>query len=315
MAREADIRIGISGWSYAPWRGKFYPKGLPQKQEMTYVAETFRSVEVNGTFYGSQRPKTFIRWVQETPEDFVFAIKGPRYITHTRRLRHVEKPLANFFATGVLGLGKKLGPILWQFPPNFKFDADLLENFLKLLPHDMRDAAKLARKHDKGFGGAVPRVSSNLSVRHAMEIRHASFVTPDFIKLLRAHRVALVCADTVDWPRLMDVTADFVYCRLHGSRELYASGYSARALDDWARRVAAWSRGVEPRGGDRASGQKPRKTAARDVFVYFDNDMKVKAPHDALQLVEKVGKRLKRRIGRQPHERQTRQRERLRLTP
>jgi uncharacterized protein YecE (DUF72 family) len=232
------------------------------------------------------------------PGYFVFAVKGPRYITHTRRLKDVEKPLANFFATGVLQLGAKLGPILWQFPPNFKFDADLMENFLKLLPKDARAAAKLARRHEKGFGSAAAfRIATNHAIRHAIEIRHRSFVTPEFVKLLRRHRVALVCADTVEWPRLMDVTADFIYCRLHGSEELYASGYSARALGNWARRVADWSQGREPRGGERASDGKPRKRATRDVFVYFDNDMKVKAPHDAKALVEKVGKILKRPIG------------------
>jgi uncharacterized protein YecE (DUF72 family) len=295
MARRADIRIGISGWSYAPWRGKFYPKGLPHRQELQFVGETFRTVEVNGTFYGSQRPKSFAKWSQAVPDDFVFAIKGPRYITHTRRLKDVEKPLANFFATGVLKLGAKLGPILWQFPPNFKFDAELMGNFLDLLPKNARAAAKLARRHEKGFGSAAAfRVSENHVIRHAIEIRHPSFVTPEFVKLLRKHRVALVCADTVEWPRLMDVTADFVYCRLHGSEELYASGYSARALGNWARRVADWSHGREPRGGERASDGKPRKRATRDVFVYFDNDMKVKAPRDARVLTEKVGKILKR---------------------
>jgi uncharacterized protein YecE (DUF72 family) len=299
MARKADIRIGISGWTYAPWRGKFYPEDLPHKRELSYVGEKFRSVEVNGTFYGSLRPESFLRWAKEVPEDFLFAVKGPRYITHTRRLRNVEKPLANFFATGVLGLGEKLGPILWQFPPNFKFDADLMEGFLALLPHDMHAAAKLARKHEKKFGsGPIPRVTDNRAVRHAVEIRHESFVTPDFVALLRKHRVALVCADTVDWPRLMDVTADFVYCRLHGSKELYASGYGSRDIAEWARRVAAWSRGAESRGGDWASDRKPRKRSARDVFVYFDNDMKVRAPKDARSLAAAVGKRLKREVGR-----------------
>lgn len=297
MKRKADIRVGISGWSYAPWRGRFYPEGLPHKKELRFASEAFRTIEINGTFYGSQRPKSFTRWADETPDDFVFAVKGPRYITHTRRLRDIEKPLANFFATGILQLGKKLGPILWLFPPNFQFDADLMGEFLKLLPHDMRAAARLARKHEKGFGGAVAKVSENRKLRHAIEIRHESFATPDFIKLLRAHRVALVCADTVEWPRLMDVTADFIYCRLHGSKELYASGYSARALSDWARRISAWSRGIEPRGGKRAASRKPRKRASRDVFVYFDNDMKVKAPHDARQLITKLEKSLKRRIG------------------
>jgi uncharacterized protein YecE (DUF72 family) len=297
MTRSADIRIGISGWAYAPWRGKFYPENLPHRRELAYVGDTFRTVEINGTFYGSQRPESFEKWADATPADFVFAVKGPRYITHTRRLRQVETPLANFFATGLLGLGRKLGPILWQFPPNFKFDAKRMDDFLALLPHDAKQAAKLARKHDRGFGKKAPhkKPTRNHRLRHAIEIRHESFAVPEFIRLLRTHNVALVCADTVEWPRLMDVTADFVYCRLHGSEELYASGYDSRSIGEWARRAVDWAQGREPHGGKRASDARPRKRATRDVFIYFDNDRKVRAPLDAKSLVDRIGRRLKRR--------------------
>lgn len=292
-ARPGDIRIGISGWNYAPWRGVFYPKKLLHRQELAYAANAFRTIEINGTHYSLQRPQDFARWADETPADFVFAVKGSRYITHMRRLRDIETPLANFFAQGLLRLGAKLGPILWQFPPNFRFDPARLEPFLALLPRDTPAALKLARHHDTRLRhGAWLKIDGERKLRHAIEIRHDSFVDPAFIALLRKYGIALVSADTVEWPLLMDVTADFIYCRLHGSEQLYASGYDAKAIDAWAKRVAAWAQGAEPAGGQRASARAPRARARRDVFVYFDNDMKVRAPFDAQALVERVARRL-----------------------
>ncbi|RCS24845.1 DUF72 domain-containing protein [Phyllobacterium salinisoli] len=290
MAATGTVRIGISGWTYARWRGVFYPEGLPQRLELTYAAEQFPSIEVNGTFYGLQRPESFARWSDMTPDDFVFAIKGSRYITHLRRLREVETPLANFMASGVLRLGPKLGPILWQFPPSMKFDPDLFETFLAMLPHDTEQAAALAQRHDARLEGrAFMESDGKRPVRHAVEIRHDSFRSPDFIALLRHYRVALVCADTVDWPLLMDLTSDFVYCRLHGSEELYTSGYDDKSLDRWAERVRAWSHGREPADAERVlEPTKPRRTG-RDVYVYFDNDAKVRAPADALSLAKRLG--------------------------
>lgn len=290
MARSGTIRIGISGWTYAPWRGVFYPRGLPQKKELTYAAGQFRAIEINGTFYGLQRPDSFARWRDETPADFVFAIKGSRYITHMLKLRNVETPLANLMASGLLRLGPKLGPILWQFSPRMKFDTDLFGAFFDLLPHDTRQAEALARHHDDRLNNrSWLKSDADQPVRHAVEIRHDSFRDPAFIKLLRKHRVALVCADTVDWPRLMDLTADFVYCRLHGSEQLYVSGYDDKALDDWAGRVRAWVKGQEPKNAERVMPPtKPRKSG-RDVFVFFDNDVKVRAPVDAAGLAERVG--------------------------
>lgn len=293
MARHGKVRIGVSGWRYGPWRGVFYPEGLRQKDELSYLARQFPTVEINGTFYSLQRPEFFQAWSAETPADFEFAVKGSRYITHMLRLTKIEKPLANFFASGVLALGRKLGPILWQFPPNFRFNPEKLEAFFRQLPRDTEQAARLARRHDSRVKGrAFLRPGPKRKLRHAMEIRHDSFVVPEFIQLLRKHRIGLVCADTVEWPLLMDVTSDFVYCRLHGSEELYASGYDDAALERWADRVAAWAMGSEHEDGTRVIEKPAPRRARRDVFVYFDNDKKVRAPFDAHSLIRKVTQRL-----------------------
>jgi uncharacterized protein YecE (DUF72 family) len=283
------IRIGISGWTYAPWRGVFYPKGLPQKRELSYAASIFPSIEVNGTFYGLQRPESFARWRDETPDDFVFAIKGSRYITHLRRLRDIDTPLANFMASGILRLGPKLGPILWQFPPNMAFDPVLFRAFFEKLPQSTKEAEALARHHDARLNGRDWLQSDgDRPMHHAVEIRHESFRAPGFIELLREYDAALVCADTVEWPLLMDLTADFVYCRLHGSEELYVSGYDDAALDRWASRVRTWTQGGEPSDASRVlKPTKPRRDG-RDVFVFFDNDAKVRAPEDARALAERL---------------------------
>ena len=297
------VRIGISGWTYQGWRGVFYPEKLPHRRELEFAAREFGTMEINGTFYSLQRPSSYEKWAAETPEGFVFAIKGSRYITHLRRLREVRTALANFFASGILKLEEKLGPFLWQFPPNFRFDPEPLEEFFSLLPRDTEAAAELAGEHEPWMKGRVYlEPKKRRPLRHAMEIRHASFVTPEFVRLLRRHRVALVCADTVEWPRLLDVTADFLYLRLHGSEQLYASGYSGAALDVWAERIAAWARGREPREalqrptgvppGEYASDARPPKRAKRDVYVYFDNDAKVRAPFDAQELRKRVEKLL-----------------------
>ncbi len=290
-----SVRIGISGWSYPPWRGKFYPEKLRQKDELHFAAEQVPTIEVNGTFYSLQKPASFDKWAAETPDDFIFSIKGSRYITHTLRLREIDAALANFFASGLLRLGAKLGPILWQFPPNFAFEPERFEGFLKLLPHDTLAASNLAEQHDRrldkrawtGIGEVKRR-----AVRHAVEIRNNSFVSEAFVALLRRYNVALVCADTVEWPRLMDLTADFAYCRLHGSEQLYTSGYSDEALAGWAKRITAWAKGHESPDGDKASAHAARVRRQRDVFVYFDNDVKVYAPRDARTLLALVEKRL-----------------------
>lgn len=289
MKKTGEIRIGISGWTYKPWRGVFYPEGLPQKQELSYAAEHFRSIEVNGTFYGLQRPKSFAAWYDATPEDFVFAVKGSRYITHMLRLKDIETPLANFFASGPLRLGRKLGPILWQFPPRMKFDRERFETFLKLLPADTEKAAALARKHDSRLDDrAYVETDEKRPLRHALEIRNDSFRSEEFMGLLRHYRAGLVVADTVEWPLLMDLTADFVYCRLHGSEQLYVSGYDDKALGNWAHLIRGWVKGRDPKEAERVMPASPPRAGGRDVYVYFDNDAKVRAPADAASLANRL---------------------------
>jgi uncharacterized protein YecE (DUF72 family) len=286
----AKARIGISGWRYAPWRGVFYPRELPQREELAYASRQFATIELNGSFYALQRPARYAGWREATPRGFVFAVKAPRFITHTRRLRDVEGALANFFASGLFELRNKLGPILWQFPPSLRYDEALFEHFLAGLPRDTMQAAELARRHEGRIGDASTEPDRRRRMRHALEVRHESFACPEFIAQLRRHDAALVVADTAGrWPFLGDVTADFVYLRLHGDKELYASGYADPALDDWARRIRAWLRGSQPRDMPRAGRGAPRKRAARDVYAYFDNDTKVKAPVDARRLTERLG--------------------------
>jgi uncharacterized protein YecE (DUF72 family) len=286
------VRVGISGWTYAPWRGTFYPKDLAQKNELAYASTALPSIEINGTFYGLQRPKSFATWYEQTPADFVFALKGPRFITHIRRLRDVQAPIANFHLPGLLRLNEKLGPILWQCPPNMQFDPAIMEKFLSQLPHTTKEAAALAKHCDARMKGRMwGEFDRDRPLRHAVEIRHDSFATEAFVRLLRKHGVALVSADTAGkWPMLHDVTADFVYARLHGAEELYASGYTDAALDDWAKKIRAWSKGGDAPHADRA-GPSARKRAKRDVYVYFDNDVKVKSPFDAARLAAKLGLR------------------------
>lgn len=289
----SDIRIGISGWTYPPWRGVFYPEKLRQKDELAYASSKFRTIEINGTFYGSQKPESYLKWYEATPKDFVFSVKAPRYITHILRLREVETPLANFFASGILRLGEKLGPVLWQFPPSMKFDEKLFAAFFAALPQDTDQAVLLAKRHDSRStrlkGKTWLETDKKRRLRHAVEIRHESFRDENFVKLLRAHHIALVCADTVAWPRLMDVTSDFIYCRLHGSEELYASGYDAAALRDWAGRIRSWVKGGEPPDAERVAGPAKSRESGRDVFLYFDNDIKVKAPANAAELEKILG--------------------------
>jgi uncharacterized protein YecE (DUF72 family) len=283
--------VGISGWRYAPWRGDFYPRGLAQKRELEFAAERFATIELNGSFYSLQRPESYAAWREAVPDGFVFAIKGSRYITHMLRLRGVETALANFFASGLFELEDKLGPFLWQFPERSAYDRERLDAFFRLLPRTGAEAARLARKHDARVAGrARLDTDPRRKLRHAIEVRHPSFVQPEFIELLRKREIALVVADTAGkWPLLEDVTADFVYVRLHGDMKLYESGYSDRALDDWARKVRAWLAGRQPRGARTASRRAPPPRAHRDVYVYFDNDIKVHAPYDAQRLASKLG--------------------------
>jgi len=268
-----EVRVGLSGWRYREWRGRFYPPGLAQRRELEYVASHFDTVEINGSFYSLQRPASYQHWAASVPDGFVFAVKGGRYITHLRRLTAVETALANFFASGLLALGPKLGPVLWQLPPGLRFDPERLEAFLAQLPRTTVEAARLARGHDGRFEGRTwTDTDADRPVRHVLEVRDESFRDPALLPLLQRYGVELVVADTAGrWPLLLDVTTDFVYVRLHGDVELYASGYSEEALDRWGSRVREWV----------AEGL--------DVYVYFDNDVDAHAPFDAAGLARRLG--------------------------
>ncbi|HEX2853904.1 MAG TPA: DUF72 domain-containing protein [Opitutaceae bacterium] len=286
-----DIRIGISGWTYAPWRGTFFPEGLPQNRELSYASHLLPSIEINGTFYSLQRPSSYQTWYEQTPADFLFSIKGPRFITHIKRLKNIGLPLANFFASGVLRMNEKLGPLLWQLPPSFAFDADRLRAFFELLPRDTKSAATLARRHDHHLKhGSWTKIDGNRRLRHALEIRHDSFKCEAFVRLLREYDIALVVADTAGkWPLMEDVTSDFVYVRLHGDAELYVSGYTPEALDAWAAKIAAWSKGRDSPNARLHAASIEKSATSRDVYAYFDNDVKTHAPYDAMSLAHRLG--------------------------
>ena len=266
------IRVGTSGWRYPPWRGLFYPKGLPHRRELEYLSRSMNSVEINGSFYSLQRPSSYQRWHAETPDDFVFAVKGGRFITHMKRLRDIDTPLANFFASGVLALGAKLGPILWQLPASLPFDPTLFTDFFDQLPRTTQTATTLAKRRDPRLDGRDwLTTDADRPIRHALEVRHPSFTSPDFLDLLRTNNIALVIADTAGtFPYLDDITTDFTYLRLHGDTELYTSGYSPTALDTWATKIRTFH-------------------TAGDVYVYFDNDVKAHAPFDAIALANRLG--------------------------
>ena len=285
------IYIGISGWRYVPWRGVFYPKGLAQARELDYASRQLPTIEINGSFYSLQRPESYAAWYAATPPGFVFAVKGNRFLTHMLKLKDIEGPLANVLASGVFELRDKLGPFLWQFPEMVKFDHERFEHFLSLLPRDTEAALERARQHQPRMEGKVSlALDAKRTMRHAVEVRHASFRDERFIALLRKYNVALVVADTAGkWPYIEDVTADFMYLRLHGDTELYASGYDDDAIERWADRIRAWSTGGEPDECRRVSSQPPPLRKSRDVYCYFDNDIKVHAPYDAKRLIAALG--------------------------
>ncbi len=287
---SAPIFVGISGWRYAGWHGEFYPEGLPQRAEMEYACSRFPSVEINGTFYSLQRKAYFEAWHDATGDDFVFAIKGSRFLTHMKQLNDPAPALANFFGQGVLALGDKLGPILWQFSQRFRYREERFRPFLELLPGDHEAAARLARQHDHRVKDPATEPRTSRAIRHVVEIRHESFLVPGFGELLRDHDVALVVSDNPGiYPVVEEPTTDFMYLRLHGSERMYSGSYGDPALDYWAQRILAWNEGREPEDPQRITEQPAPCTGRRQVFVYFDNDEKTRAPFDARRLMERLG--------------------------
>ena len=267
-----SVRVGTSGWSYAGWRGDFYPEGLPRREELAYLAGELTSVEINGSFYSLQRPSSYASWRDQTPDDFVFAVKGGRFITHMKKLRGGEAPLANFFASGVLALGAKLGPVLWQLPETVAYDDGLMRDFYDLLPRTTAEASALASRHDDRLSGdrVLTAYDQDRPIRHVLEFRHRSFCADAALEQMREHDIGCVVSDSAGrWPQAEAVTSDVVHVRLHGDTELYTSGYTPAALDRWAGKCQAWAEHA-------------------DVFVYFDNDAKGHAPHDAVALLRRL---------------------------
>ena len=273
---DGQTWIGISGYDYKPWRGKFYPDELPARRWLEYASGKFNSIELNGTFYSLKNPAVFARWLAEVPPSgFRFAVKGGRFITHNLKLRNCDTALGNFFASGVLALGAATGPFLWQLPATYRFDAERLDSFMQRLPRSSREAEAVALQHDERLRrGALVDAAADVPYRHCFEVRHESYFHQEFYAVLRERGCGFVVADTAGkFPYAEEVTADFVYVRLHGSRQLYVSGYTDEELDEWARRIRRW---------------RSARAGARDVYVYFDNDAKVHAPFDALRLAERL---------------------------
>jgi uncharacterized protein YecE (DUF72 family) len=259
------IRVGIGGWTFAPWRGTFYPKGLAQTRELQHASRHLTSIEINGTFYSTQKPASFRKWATETPDDFLFSLKGSRYVTHRRVLAEAGESVTRFLASGLTELGDKLGPILWQLHPGKRFEPEDFEAFLALLSPDLEGRP----------------------LRHAVEVRHESFVDPAFITLLRKYSVAPVLVESDKHPLIADVTTDFVYCRLQRTSEKNAAGYPPRELDAWAKRARAWEKGGAPDDLKPITPTAPDRKP-RDVFVYMISGAKVRAPAAAMALIERL---------------------------
>jgi uncharacterized protein YecE (DUF72 family) len=273
MTARGTALVGMAGWVYPAWRGPFYPQGLVQKSELAYASSHVTSIELNGSFYSLQKPTSWQNWRDGTPQDFVFSVKAPRFITHIRRLDDVHEPLANFFASGILSLGAKLGSILWQLPPSLDFEPYLIERFLEQLPHTTTDAVELAlQRGDRMRGKEWLETDAERPVRHAIEVRHHSFDSEDFIALLAKYKVAAVLGDTGGkWPYIDRATTDFRYVRLHADTAVYEGGfYDENDIARWSTTIKGWL------------------DEGQDAYVYFDNDSKVRAPIDAMSLIEEL---------------------------
>lgn len=285
----SKVRIGISGWHYEPWRGVFYPKALPADQELTFASQQLGTIELNASFYRLQKPDDYRKWHRATPADFIFAVKAPRFLTHVKRLKQLDDAFGVFLASGPLLLRNKLGPFLWQLPRNFRYHREQIEAFFAFLPRTGKDACEHARRH----GGDVASTDAfaRRRLRHVLEVRHPSFLDGDFIELARQYDVAVAVSDGAGrWPMIEDVTASFVYVRLHGDKMLYASRYEAPAIRHWADRIQAWRDGFQPASKKLVLPDRPPGKVARDVYVYFDNDANVDAPFDAQRLVKRLDK-------------------------
>jgi uncharacterized protein YecE (DUF72 family) len=264
--RTGKIYIGIGGWTFEPWRGSFYPKGLPHTKELSYAAERLTSIEVNGTFYRTQNPATFRKWASEVPAGFVFALKGPRFAVNRRILREAGDSIKRFLDSGITELGDKLGPLLWQFAPTKKFDAADFAGFLELLPQKF-DARAL---------------------RHVIEVRHDSFMTPEFIALMRKFEMPIVFTDHAKYPNIADITGDFVYARLQRGKDTIATAYPPADIIAWADRLRTWARGYEPDDLPRVDAAPKFQAAPREVFAYLIHEGKVRAPAGAIALIERL---------------------------
>jgi len=265
MNTKGKVFVGIGGWNFAPWRGAFYPKGLPHAEELAYASAQLTSIEINSTFYGSQKPETFRKWARATPDGFVFSVKGPRFATNRRVLAEAGDSIKRFFASGVLELGDRLGPVLWQFTPTKKFDAADFGAFLKLLPREI----------------------GSRRLRHVVEVRHESFCVPSFIALLREFATPVVFAEHATYPAIADISGDFVYARLQKGKDSIKTGYPAPALDQWTERVGLWAKGGVPADLARVDSKAPR-SSPRDVFIYFIHEGKIRAPAAAMALIERL---------------------------
>jgi len=268
-AASARIRVGIGGWTFAPWRDNFYPAGLPHAQELSYASRQMTAIEINGTYYGSFKPASFKKWHDETPDDFIFSLKATRFATNRKQLSTAADSISRFVDSGLAELGRKLGPIVWQFMPTKAFDAEDMAAFLELLP----------------------KKEGSLTLRHVLDVRHESFRHPDYLALARQHKVATVFTDSDKFPSFADLTGDFVYARLMKSEGSVESGYAPEALDEWAEAARAWAAGGNPSALPRVMDDAPSKPTAkggRDVFIYFINGAKEKAPAAAGALIERL---------------------------
>lgn len=289
MAR-GRVLVGVSGWSYDSWHGPYYPDDLPKARRLEHVGRTLDSVEINGSFYSLQKPESYEKWAAAVPDGFVIAVKGSRFISHNKKLKDARVPLANFFANGLLRLEEKLGPILWQLPDGLRLDAERIAGFCALLPRDTEEASRLAAEHDERVAGKASfHVDRRRPLRHAFEVRDARMLDEELVGVLREAGAALVVSDAGRWPRVEEVTAGFVYVRLHGAPETYASRYEDDALEDWAERIRRWQGGGEPEDARKITGRAPPRRKSRDVYVYFDNDARAHAPWDAVRLRERLG--------------------------